>query len=140
MGLTAQQNYNNPVTSGRMGRITGSGTSGTFNDGVDLVGQAAQPASTTRIYRIPVWGALSVTVTIKPTTTGTAATARIYSTLNDDVTENTAKAATSLTVTNNTITEATRTLNGERFVVLEVVTVAASTIAFTVAESRTPPQ
>jgi hypothetical protein len=130
-----------PNTIGRQDVITGNGDSNgsSFDAPGPATALAAQSASTTRRFRIRVAGSRKVTVTVKPTVTGTGQTARIYSTLADGITENTAKAATSLTLTNNTITEASRTLDGESFVVLEVVTVATNTVAFQNAEYRCEP-
>lgn len=134
--LSPDQLRSNPITIGRQGRVTGDGTN--FDASTELVGQAAQGASLTRRYRLCVWGSKKVTVTVLPTITGTP-TARIYSTLADGTTENTAKAATSLTLTNAAMTEASRALDGEKWVILEVVTVAAQSVQFTQADFRCEP-
>lgn len=130
-----------PTEYGRQDAITGTGASNGsgFNDDTLATALAAQGASTVTRFRIPCWGSRKLTVTVKPTVTGTGQTARIYSTLSDGITENTAKAATSLTLTNNTMTEASRTLDGEQWCVLEVTTIAANTVAWQNADYRCEP-
>ena len=136
--LTREQARTAPVTTGRHEFLAGDGTTAGFDVDTLATALAQQGASTTRRFRIPTQGSRKVVVTVKPTITG-APTARIISPLADGTTENTAKAATALTLTNNTITEASRTLDGEDYVIVEFITAAAQTITLVNAEYRCEP-